>query len=121
MSATLHAAIVERATRAGAGGAVMGALVDELVREGFDVDAIERGIWELLAARRLTPAGFVCRVVQRRGPAGTPVRARAYEPLLLPWSPERDGAEPDGDGQLPLPIAGEGPARGRGPGRSGPP
>jgi hypothetical protein len=83
-------AILERAGKAGDRGVPMGQLVDELVGLGHAVEAVEQGIWDMLACRALTPSGFVCRVVRRRDAFGEPVQARTYELLLAPWSADRD-------------------------------
>ncbi len=83
-------AIVEQAGQAGARGVPMGQIVDALVGRGHTVESIEQGIWALLGHRRLTPAGFVCRIVRRRDAFGEQVQARSYELLLAPWSAEQD-------------------------------
>ena len=66
----------------------MGSLVDTLEHNGYAAEDVEREIWTMLAGRRLTPSGFVCRRV-RTSAGATP--SRAYEFLLVPWSPSLDG------------------------------
>ena len=83
-------AIVEQAGKAGERGVAMGQIVDAMVGLGHGVEAVEQAIWELMASRRLTPSGFVCRIVKRRDAFGEPVQARSYELLLAPWSAEQD-------------------------------
>ncbi|MBK7825359.1 hypothetical protein [Nannocystis sp.] len=83
-------AIVEQAGKAGERGVAMGQIVDAMVGLGHGVEAVEQAIWELMASRRLTPSGFVCRIVKRRDAFGEPVQARSYELLLVPWSAEQD-------------------------------
>jgi len=90
MSDPFLEAIVEEAGLAGERGVAMGQIVDALVGRGHTVESIEQGIWALLGCRRLTPSGFVCRIVRRRDAFGEPVQARSYELLLAPWSAERD-------------------------------
>lgn len=82
--------ILEAAGKAGSRGVPMGQIVDELVGLGHAVEAVERAIWELLGARRLTPSGFVCRQLRRRDVFGETGQARCYELLLTPWSSELD-------------------------------
>lgn len=86
----LYQAILEHAERDGARGVAMGQIVDALVGLGFAAEAIEQAIWSLLAARRLTPSGFVCRVLRRRDTFGEEVQSRCYEVMLAPWSSELD-------------------------------
>lgn len=88
MGSALRQAIVALAESAPEQGMAMGALVDTLEHNGYAPEEVEREIWAMLAARRLTPAGFVCRKV-RRQPGATP--SRSYEFLLVPWSPRLDG------------------------------
>ncbi len=90
MSEPFRDAIVEQAGKAGSRGVAMGQIVDALVGVGHTVESVEQAIWELLASRRLTPSGFVCRIVRRRDAFGEPVQARSYELLLVPWSAEQD-------------------------------
>ncbi len=90
MSDPILAAIVEQAGQAGARGVPMGQIVDALVGSGHTIESVEQGIWELLGCRRLTPSGFVCRIVRRRDAFGEPVQARSYELLLAPWSADLD-------------------------------
>lgn len=86
----LTQAILEHADRSGTRGVAMGHIVDALVGEGYAAEAIEQAIWSLLAARRLTPSGFVCRVLRRRDSLGEPAQSRCYELLLVSWSSELD-------------------------------
>lgn len=88
MRAALRQAIVALAETAPEEGMSMGALVDTLEHNGYAAQEVELEIWAMLAARRLTPAGFVCRKV-RSEPGATP--SRTYEFLLVPWSPKLDG------------------------------
>ena len=88
IASPLQRAIVELAEQAGEQGISMGDVVDALERRGFAAQDIEVEIWDMLARRRLTPSGFVCRTL--RGTQGKGTR-RAYEFLLVPWSPELDG------------------------------
>src|SRR5690606_17789525 len=86
----LNQAILEHADSAGTRGVAMGQLVDALVGRGYAPEAIERAIWALLGARRLTPSGFLCRQLRRRDNLGELVQHRCYELLLAPWSSELD-------------------------------
>ena len=88
MGSALRQAILALAESDARKGIAMGMLVDTLEHNGYAAEAVEEEIWAMLAARRLTPSGFVCRKV-RPGPDATPVRT--YELLLLPWSPNLDG------------------------------
>lgn len=83
-------AILELADAAGESGIAMGTLVDTLERRGFAAEHVEREIWDLLAHRRLTPTGFVCRTIRRRGLEGEAVKSRVYEFMLVPWSSALD-------------------------------
>lgn len=107
MGTRLRQIIVEIVHQGDAAGVSMGQIVDELVRQGYDEAAVELAIWQLMQERRLTPNGFVCRIVKRRNEDGHVHRARTYEFLLVPWAPERDrqlefeldpGAAPQSDG-----------------------
>lgn len=90
MSEQFREAILEQAGKAGDRGVAMGQIVDAMVGLGNEVETIEQAIWDLLANRRLTPSGFVCRIVRRRDAFGEPVQARSYELMLAPWSAELD-------------------------------
>lgn len=90
MSEQFQAEILEQAGRAGDRGVPMGQIVDAMVGLGHGVEAVEQAIWALMATRRLTPSGYVCRIVKRRDAFGEPVQARSYELLLAPWSAEQD-------------------------------
>ncbi len=90
MSEQFREAIVEQAGKAGDRGVAMGQIVDAMVGLGNEVEAVEQAIWDLLATRRLTPSGFVCRIVRRRDAFGEAVQARTYELMLAPWSAELD-------------------------------
>lgn len=89
MGTSLARAILELAEQAGSQGAAMGAIVDALEGRGLAVSDIEHEIWTLMSQRRLTPSGFICRALRRQGNKGA--TKRAYEFLLVPWSPELDG------------------------------
>lgn len=70
----------------------MGRLVDALVDEGFDVDAVESMIWQLMQRREATPHGYVRRQLRSGGSGkerGASYR-RVYEFVLRRWSPELD-------------------------------
>lgn len=86
----LYQAILEHADRDGTRGVAMGQIVDALVGHGFEAEAVEQAIWSMLGARRLTPSGFVCRVLRRRDAFGEPTQSRCYELLLAPWSRDQD-------------------------------
>jgi len=88
MRSALRQAIVALAESAPEQGMSMGALVDTLEHNGYAPEDVEREIWAMLAARKLTPSGFICRKV-RSQPGASP--ARTYEFLLVPWSPKLDG------------------------------
>jgi hypothetical protein len=98
-SSALVGAVLRLAERAGTQGVAMGALVDALESEGYAPQDVEMVIWTLMSERRLTPSGFMCRTVARRGKGKRPERARVYEFLLVPWSPKLDR-------QLELPLGG---------------
>ncbi len=90
MRSALSQAILALAESAADSGMSMGALVDTLERNGYAAEDVEREIWTLMSRRRLTPSGFVCRRIRTAGSSGTST-ARAYEFLLVPWSPSLDG------------------------------
>ena len=90
MTAFLSQAILEVVARYGEQGAAMGAIVDHLVGEGFDAKSVEGEIWAMLASRRLTPCGYVCRKLKRRDETGETQMVRSYEFLLVPWSVDMD-------------------------------
>lgn len=90
MSKAIDDAILLRAGRGAPRGVSMGVIVDDLATQGHDAEEVERAVWRLLGVRRLTPSGFVCRVVRRRVDSGAAKQARTYEFLLIPWSPEMD-------------------------------
>lgn len=89
MAADLILAVLELAEHAGTHGVAMGTLVDTLEAQGFAVEDIEQHIWHLMGARRLTPAGYICRTLERRS-SGASRRQRMYEFTLVPWSPQLD-------------------------------
>jgi hypothetical protein len=88
MRSALRQAIVALAESVPDRGMSMGALVDTLEHNGYAPEEVEQEIWAMLAARRLTPSGFVCRKVRRTSGA-TP--ERTYEFYQMPWSPKLDG------------------------------
>lgn len=100
MSQALRQAILEIAAAAEPQGETMGAIVDALVGEGFTATIVETEVWQLMAQRRLTPNGFVCRRVRRRDSMDEMEIKRSYEFLLIPWSH-------DADHQLELALASE--------------
>ena len=81
----LQQAVLSLVERSGDGGVTMGKIVDSLVVDGADEQAVELAIWDLIQRRRLTPNGFVCRKV-RKSSGDT----RSYEFVLIPWSPALD-------------------------------
>ncbi len=83
-------AILELAERFEPGGVTMGRIVDTLEGEGYRAELVEQELWRLLAQRRLTPCGYVCRRVRRRDGVGELEQARSYELLLIPWSLDLD-------------------------------
>lgn len=83
-------AILEVAELAGPTGVAMGAVVDALEAQGFAPAIVEREIWTLLERRKLTPNGFVCRTIKRRGADGKVAATRIYEFMLVPWSAALD-------------------------------
>lgn len=90
MASPLQDAIVELAEQAGPTGVAMGSVVDTLEAQGFAPAIVEREIWSLLERRRLTPNGFVCRTLRRRGADGRAATSRVYEFMLVPWSAALD-------------------------------
>lgn len=89
MATELEREILRIAEDRGEAGVPMGAIVDALVAEGHDEQAIELAVWELLQRRRLTPSGFVARTLLTHGREGH-TRHRVYEFVLIPWSPALD-------------------------------
>src|SRR5262245_60212285 len=83
-------AILELAERFEPGGITMGRIVDTLEGEGFRPELVEQQRVRMLAQRRLTPCGYVCRKVRRRDGVGELEQARSYELLLIPWSQDLD-------------------------------
>lgn len=90
MTSPVATAILELAERAQPGGVTMGRIVDTLEGEGFGAELVEQELWRLLAQRKLTPSGYVCRKVRRRDPLGELEQARSYELLFIPWSEDLD-------------------------------
>lgn len=90
MPSPVAVAILELAERAEPGGVTMGRIVDTLEGEGFRAELVEQELWRLLAQRRLTPCGYVCRKVRRRDGVGELEQARSYELLFIPWSEDLD-------------------------------
>ena len=90
MSAALRQAILEVTLAAEPQGATMGDIVDNLAGEGFQPTVVEGEVWRLMAERRLTPTGYVCRRVRRRDPMGEMELRRTYEFLLITWSQDAD-------------------------------
>ncbi len=86
----ITAAVLDLAEQAGPSGISMGAIVDALAGDGFAASSVEQEIWALLSRRRLTPCGFLCRVVNRRDPSGASRKERVYEFMLVPWSAALD-------------------------------
>ncbi|MCA9635661.1 MAG: hypothetical protein KC420_06480 [Myxococcales bacterium] len=100
MSEGLRPAILEAASQRGEQGVAMGTIVDAMIDRGYRAEEAELALWELLGERLLTPSGFVCRMIRRRADGEAQV-SRAYELLLIPWSP-------DDDRQLDLNLARQG-------------
>lgn len=90
MSHPQREAILAIAAAAEPQGATMGDIVDTLVGEGFTATMVEGEVWQLLAERRLTPSGYVCRRVKRRDDVGETQVRRSYEFLLITWSTDAD-------------------------------
>lgn len=90
MASALTYAVLELTERAGERGVPMGAVVDALEARGYAVQDIEAEVWSLLAKRRLTPSGFVCRTIKRSHRSERSETMRVYEFTLVPWSPELD-------------------------------
>lgn len=86
----LSTAIAELVEHSGEQGLSMGSIVDTLESGGHAASDIEIEIWRMMATRRLTPSGFICRSI-RRATAQNTKTERAYEFLLVAWSPELDG------------------------------
>lgn len=84
-TANLRTHVLDVVEAAGSAGITMGALIDRIDAEGFDVATAELEIWSLLSARELTPVGFVCRSLRSRHTI-----RRSYEFLLIRWSVEQD-------------------------------
>lgn len=89
-TSALSTAISELVERSGEQGVSMGSIVDTLEREGHAASDVEIEIWRMMSSRRLTPSGFICRSI-RRATAQKTKTERAYEFLLVAWSPELDG------------------------------
>jgi len=89
MGDALRTAILEAAAAKGEHGVTMGVIVDGLCGS-YAAEQVEHAIWALLSRRLLTPSGFVCRMLQRRGDGEKAKISRSYEMLLVPWSPEDD-------------------------------
>jgi hypothetical protein len=89
MGTELEREILRIAEERGEAGIPMGAIVDALVEEGFEEQAVELAVWELLQHRRLTPNGFVARTLIGHGRDGHS-KHRVYEFVLIPWSPALD-------------------------------
>ena len=90
MPAPIMDMILELAELAGADGIAMGTVVDSLEARGFPAAQVEREIWALRERRRLTPNGFMCRTIKRRGADGQVAAVRVYEFMMVPWSAALD-------------------------------
>lgn len=88
MPGSLDQRIIDHLLDAGDEGATMGSIVDFFVGEGNDENSVEASLWRLLELRRITPHGYVRRVL-RTGPGDGGLR-RSYELVLRPWAPELD-------------------------------
>jgi len=71
------------------GFVTMGELVDRLVVRGYEEADVEHRVWSLLDRRRLTPNGYVRRMMKRRVADGM-IHRRAYEFTLVAWDPDLD-------------------------------
>jgi hypothetical protein len=86
----LQAAVLTVVERHADTGVTMGKIVDRLVADGAPEQEVELAIWGLIQARRVTPNGFVCRKVRKPSQNGNGSQTRAYEFVLIPWSPALD-------------------------------
>jgi hypothetical protein len=86
----LQAAVLTVVERHADTGVTMGKIVDRLVADGAPEQEVELAIWGLIQARRMTPNGFVCRKVRKPSQDGNGSQTRAYEFVLIPWSPALD-------------------------------
>lgn len=76
--------VLECCAETAGSGMPMGALVDRLVAEGFELEPVELEIWRLLGLQRLLPLGFVRRELRRPSTtAGAPPVRRSYEFVLV--------------------------------------
>src|SRR5690606_42130631 len=89
LAAALTLAALALAQDAGTQGIAMATVVDTVEAQGFAADDVEQQTWQLMSARRPTPAGFICRTMQRRQ-GGKTKRQRMYAFTLVPWSPHLD-------------------------------
>jgi hypothetical protein len=85
----IQQAVADRVDQAGSAGISMGALVDALVADGATETESEQAIWGLMQARRLTPNGYVRRVIRRRE-GDHQHEHRTYEFVLVAWTPDQD-------------------------------
>lgn len=90
MPSAVAAAILDLAEQCEPTGVTMGRIVDALEGQGFAPGLVEQELWALLARRRLTPCGYVCRKVRRRDALGELEQVRSYELLFIPWSEDLD-------------------------------
>ena len=85
----IELAILDRVEASSPSGVPMGSIVDALILQGATEQESEEAIWRLMQQRRLTPNGFVRRVVRRRTEHGTSTQ-RTYEFVLVAWDPSMD-------------------------------
>jgi hypothetical protein len=90
MPGSLDQQILDHLEASGDDGLAMGALVDAFADRGEEVDTVEASIWRLLELRRMTPHGYIRRVLRSPGSKGESRTRHCYELILRPWSPELD-------------------------------
>ena len=90
MPGSLDQQILDQLKASGDEGLSMGALVDAFVDRGVDLEAVESSIWRLMELRRMTPHGYIRRVLRTSGPQAESRTRHCYELILRPWSPELD-------------------------------
>ena len=90
MPGSLVQQILDRLVEAGDDGLAMGALVDAFVDRGEEVEQIEASIWRLMELRKMTPHGYIRRVLRTSSAQGESRTRHCYELVLRPWAPELD-------------------------------
>lgn len=92
MDADLHReilALFETPQARADGYVTMGQIVDRLVVLGHEEAEVEQEVWSLIRSRRLTPNGYVRRLMKRQVSDGA-IHRRAYEFTLIAWDPALD-------------------------------